>query len=215
MEQYTTEDIYSILEERVKTHPSELLITSLSNIKAELMFEADTREAQEHHMKVFKKRIELGYIGIDFKCVWDLFDGNGLIQLFLAEQIFSNISDETTLENYFSTFVDNEGLEVFKRVEVEKYYPYAELLSKRDMEFFYMRYIIKRIDILSRELEESGVEDVSPYCKFRLENDSVEIQFLDIYSFSSFNGDFDEKFLDTLTDFIEKMMAVEKSLKIN
>lgn len=215
MQQYITEDIYTILEERVKTHPTELLISTLSNIKAELMFESDNREAQEYHMKVFKKRIELGYIGTDFKRVWDLFDGNDLIQLFLTEQKFSNISDETTLENYFSTFIDNEGLEIFKRVEVEKYYPYAELLSKRDMEFFYMRYIIKRIDILSRELEESGVEDVSEYCKFRLENDSVEIQFLDIYSFSSFNGDFDEKILDTLTDFIEKMLAVEKSLKIN
>lgn len=215
MQQYTTEDIYTILEERVKTHPTELLISTLSNIKAELMFESDNREAQEYHMKVFKKRIELRYIGTDFKRVWDLFDGNDLIQLFLTEQKFSNISDETTLDNYFSTFIDNEGLEIFKRVEVEKYYPYAELLSKRDMEFFYMRYIIKRIDILSRELEESGVEDVSTYCKFRLENDSVEIQFLDIYSFSSFNGDFDEKILDTLTDFIEKMLAVEKSLKIN
>lgn len=215
MQQYTTEDIYTILEERVKTHPTELLISTLSNIKAELMFESDNREAQEYHMKVFKKRIELGYIGTDFKRVWDLFDGNDLIQLFLTEQKFSNISDETTLDNYFSTFIDNEGLEIFKRVEVEKYYPYAELLSKRDMEFFYMRYIIKRIYILSRELEESGVEDVSEYCKFRLENDSVEIQFLDIYSFSSFNGDFDEKILDTLTDFIEKMLAVEKSLKIN
>lgn len=214
MAKYTMEDIYSILEERVNTNPNELLITTLSNIKADLFVDFTQQDAHKYHMNVFNMRLKLGYIGIDFKEVWDLFDGNILIQTFLTEQIFSNISMETTLVKYFSDYVDTEGLSVFTNVEMLNYFNVSEIHSTRDKEFYYMRYIMKRINELSAELEKVGVEEVSDYTKFRLENDSLEIQFLDIYSFSSFNNNFDDKILDILVDFIHKMMAVEKSLKI-